>query len=71
MTNATPPALLTVPETAERLRITRRGVYNLINAGAIRTVNIASTGRAKTRIREDDLAAFIEARTAPGARRTA
>lgn len=57
-------ALLTIPETADRLRISKRAVYLLITAGDIRTVNIASTrGSSRMRVREDDLASFIDKRT--------
>jgi excisionase family DNA binding protein len=57
--------LLTVPETAARLGVQRNTVYRLIKAGALRTVDIAATGKkARARVREDDLAAFIESRTA-------
>lgn len=57
--------LYTIPETAARLGIERNTVYRLINAGALRGVNIAASGsKSRLRIREDDLAEFIEARTA-------
>ena len=56
--------LLTVPETAVRLGVQRNTVYRLINAGELRAVNVAATGsKSRARIREDDLAAFIESRT--------
>lgn len=56
--------LLTVPETARRLGVQRNTVYRLINSRALRTVNVAASGKPRIRIREDDLAAFIESRTA-------
>jgi excisionase family DNA binding protein len=65
VTAAAPVALLTIPETAERLRISKRAVYLLIDTGDLRTVNIASAkGASRMRVREDDLAAFIDKRTA-------
>ena len=70
---ATAPQLLTIPEVTERLRCSERHVYRLIETRAIATTNLG-IGAAKTRIREDVLAAFIEAqttpaRTTPGARK--
>jgi len=54
--------LLTIPETAERLRCSKAHVYRLISAGQLRTVDIGVVGstRAKTRIRETDLHTYIE-----------
>lgn len=61
--------LYTVPETAELLKVSRGTVYNLISAGELRAVHVATDkGRAKTRIRSDDLASFIDSRTAPAQR---
>lgn len=58
------PVLLTIPETAERLKVSRRAVYYLIDSGSLRVVNVSNTGASKSRVREDDLRAFIESRTA-------
>lgn len=57
--------LLTIPETAARLGIDGRpdSVYRLIHSGDLRAVNIATGKRSRLRVREDDLAAFIESRT--------
>lgn len=55
--------LLTIPETADRLKLSRRSVYALISAGALRPVDVSVHGRTKTRIREDDLQKFIDGRT--------
>lgn len=57
-----PTEVLTVDEAAERLRVGRRTVYRLIAQGDLRTVNVAAKG-TRIRLREDDVAAFIEART--------
>lgn len=54
--------LLTVAEVAERLRCGRTHVYDLIARGELPVVDLG-LGRAKSRIREDDLAAFIDSRT--------
>lgn len=56
------PQLLTIPEVAARLRVHRNHVYRYIAAGEFPTVNIG-TGRSKTRVKADDLEAWIEGRT--------
>ena len=58
----TATGLLTVPETAQALRCSRRHVYTLIAAGDLRPVDIGR-GRSKTRIRPDDLATYIDKHT--------
>lgn len=65
------PRLLTIPETAAALGYKDRGtVYDLISSGALRAVDVRATGKQpKTRIREDDLMAFINARTRTAPRR--
>jgi excisionase family DNA binding protein len=56
--------LLAIPRVAERLDCSRTHVYRLIAAGELRSVEIKATGkRPKTRVRSDDLEAFIDART--------
>jgi excisionase family DNA binding protein len=56
--------LLTVPEAAARLKISRNGVYRLISLGQLRAVDVAVTGKSsKTRVRSDDLQAYIDANT--------
>lgn len=56
--------LLSPANVAQRLDCSRTHVYGLIAAGRLRAVEIKATGtRAKTRIREDDLEAFIDANT--------
>ena len=66
MTKKTGLTLLTVPETADRLRCSTDHVYRLIGAGHLRSVQLRASGKkSKTRIREDDLDAFVEARTQP------
>lgn len=56
--------LLAIPTVAERLDCSRGHVYRLIAAGLLRAVEIKATGkRPKTRVRSDDLQAFIEAQT--------
>ena len=55
-----------IPETAELLGgCSEMHVYRLIAAGELRAVDIATpgAGRSKTRIRSDDLAAYIDRKT--------
>lgn len=56
------PTLLRIPEVAERLSCGLTHVYELITLGELAAVNIG-IGRSKTRVREDDLEAYIESRT--------
>jgi excisionase family DNA binding protein len=60
-----PVQLLTVIETAKRLQCSPNHVYRLIAAGKLRSLDVALPGsqRAKTRVSEVDLAAYIEAST--------
>lgn len=57
--------LLTIPQAAERLEIATNTVYRLIASGDLRAVDLAVSGtrKSKTRVRDDDLEAFIEGRT--------
>jgi excisionase family DNA binding protein len=61
-------SLLTPRETAAVLGCSVNHVYRLIARAELRTVDIAPAGsqRPKTRIRRDDLRAYIDSRT-PGA----
>lgn len=54
-----------VSEVAKYLRCTEQHVYNLIDAGALRAVNIANRpgDRAMYRIFRTDLLKFLESRT--------
>jgi excisionase family DNA binding protein len=57
--------LLSVTTVADRLECSRNHVYALIAKGGLHAVDLRASGKkAKTRIRESDLEAFIEARTA-------
>lgn len=62
-----PSAVLDLNEIGKRLGVGRRTVYRLIAAGDLRAVNVSPPGsagkRPRMRVREDDLAAFIESRT--------
>jgi excisionase family DNA binding protein len=57
--------LLTPAQAAARIGASEMHVYRAIAAGELRAVDIASPGakRSKTRVRSDDLEAYIEART--------
>lgn len=57
--------LLTIPEAADRLRCSDSHIYRLIAAGKIRPTDVSRPGarRAKTRVSESDLAAYIEGST--------
>lgn len=56
--------LLSVIKAAESLDCSPGHVYNLIALGKLRAVEIKATGKKpKTRIRADDLEAFIDAQT--------
>jgi len=54
--------LYPVAKAAEVLGIGRTFMYQLINSGQIRVVELGSS-RAKQRVRADDLQAFIDSRT--------
>ena len=58
-----PQRLYTVAEVAEILGTSKAYVYERINGGEVRTVNLGTPVRAKMRVRADDLQAFIESRT--------
>lgn len=60
MTDST--RLWRIPEVADRLGCGREKVYSLIRAGELRVVDLGN-GRSKSRVRDDDLAAFIDGRT--------
>lgn len=65
MTAADSIVLFTPREAAGRLRCSENHVYRLIARGTLRAVDIAQPGswKPKTRVRSDDLDAYIEART--------
>ena len=64
-TDAERSRLLTIPQAAEQLGASDNHVYRLIANGDLRAVDIAQRGslRSKTRVRADDLAAYIERQT--------
>jgi excisionase family DNA binding protein len=55
--------LLTIEETADRLRCSVNHVYRLIAKGKIPVIDVALPGsqRPKSRVSEADLAAYIKA----------
>lgn len=65
MTTPAPDFVYTINETARRLGCSRTHAYKLIAVGLLRAVDISApgSGRSKTRVRPDDLAAYIEQQT--------
>jgi excisionase family DNA binding protein len=57
--------LLTPADAAKRIVASEMHVYRLVASGILRAVDIAQPGarRSKTRIRSDDLDAYIERQT--------
>lgn len=57
--------LLTIGDAAARLGCSDTHIYRLLHAGDLRAVDIAGPGarRTKTRVRSDDLAAYVEQQT--------
>lgn len=62
---ATVPNLLSAIEAAQRIGCSRQHVYNLVDAGHLRAVDISLHGRSRLRIREDDLLTYVTARNTP------
>jgi excisionase family DNA binding protein len=62
----------TVPGAAEYLECSQMHIYRLIKDGELQAVDISRPGakRAKTRIRECDMAAYLESKTGSGTRKT-
>jgi excisionase family DNA binding protein len=67
------PKLLSTKEAAERLGVATNTILRMVRDGELRVVNLGRKGerppRARIRIREDDLAAVIDARTYRAPRR--
>lgn len=63
--NPSSVVLLTPAEAGERIRASEAHVYRLTCIGELRAVDIAvpRSSRQKTRVRSDDLDAYIEKRT--------
>ncbi len=57
--------LLPIPAAAARLGCSEMHIYRLVSSGELRAVDISQKGarKSKTRIRSDDLDAYINART--------
>ena len=57
--------LYTPAEAADRIRASESHIYRLIAEGELRAVDIAQPGsrKPKTRVRSDDLDAYIEKQT--------
>lgn len=60
-TTASTIAVLSIGQVAQRLECSKPHVYRLINTGALPAVDIAppDSKRSKTRVRLDDLDAFL------------
>jgi excisionase family DNA binding protein len=61
--------LLTIPEAAVELRVHRDTVYKLISDGLLRAVDARhpSARKSKTRVRREDLAAYVASLPSVGA----
>ncbi len=53
-------SLLTIQETAIRLRLTASSVYRLVNRGLLQAIRVGY-GRGRLRIEETDLQAYLDA----------
>lgn len=54
------PQMLTIPEVAGRLGISRTSVYDLIAKGRIPAHDISSGGKPRLRVEESELTDFIK-----------
>lgn len=65
MATKTATRLLSILEAAQRLGCSDDHIYTLIKTGALSVVDISRPGalRPKSRIREDELARYIDAQT--------
>ena len=62
---STPTDLLTIRTAADRLDCSENHIYRLIASGVLEAVDISQPGakRSKTRVRSDELAAYIDSRS--------
>ena len=65
MTAKAAPRLFSIDGAAAWLDYSKSTIYRLILSGDLKPVDISvpGSGKSKTRVREDDLAAFIDHRT--------
>lgn len=63
--NSSPPAMLTPPQIARRLRVKPEKVVGWIRQGELRAINVAHRGsrRPRFRIEQADLDNFLTSRT--------
>lgn len=54
--------LLTLDQVAERLGVSKRHVYRLIELGELASINIAAGARTRQRVADDELGRFIARR---------
>lgn len=61
-TPAAAPQLLTIPQVAGRLQVSKQTIYKLIAEGHLKAMNVAPWSKvSKMRVAEDHLAEFIKA----------
>jgi excisionase family DNA binding protein len=60
-----PTMMLTTQQAAERLNVHPETIRRLVKAGKLKAVALSQTGRARLRIDEKELQAFIDGSTAP------
>lgn len=63
----TPARLLTLPEVAARLAVSRATVYRMVHDGRLPTVQLGGAG-ASLRVDADELAAWLYGLPSPGSR---
>lgn len=57
--------MLTTQQAAERLNVHPETIRRLVKAGKLKAIALSATGRARLRIDEKDLQAFIDGAAAP------
>lgn len=60
MISTAPVRLYSIPRVAEHLDTSRSTIYRLIDDGELIAVDIGREGRQRKRVREDDLARYVD-----------